>query len=64
MKITPSIKIVFGFFIGLGGMFYDTGIREIDTILTIIGLVGFAIFIDGTRQLQKQGGKDVKNPWI
>lgn len=64
MKFKPTIKIVLGFFLGIGAIMYDTGIKEIDTILMIIGLVGFAIFANGTREQMRLSGKDVKNPFI
>jgi hypothetical protein len=64
MKNRPIIKIVFGFFLGLGAIMYDTGINELDTFLMTIGLVGFAIFVNGTREQIRLSGKDVINPYV
>jgi hypothetical protein len=63
MEITPTIKIVFAFFLGLGSMMDDTAIKEMDTVLATISLIGLAIFLNWTRQQMSQGGKDINNPF-
>jgi hypothetical protein len=44
-------------------MMDDTAIKEMDTVLATISLIGLAIFLNWTMQQISQGGKDINNPF-
>jgi Na+(H+)/acetate symporter ActP len=60
MKIPPIIKIIFGFFLFLGGLRFRTGYQLYDYLILIFSIVGFAILLNGSRELRKNAQLDSK----